>query len=77
MELPNPRQDPDPPTLVPLPGSASWAAPSNWAEAQEFVPQPKVEKPRSWAQVVNTGVTYPGCEVGRRSWRTELKQESD
>jgi len=47
--------------LVPLPGSAPWRAPTNWAEAAEFVP--KVEKPRSWAQVVNTGVTYPGCEL--------------
>jgi len=51
----------DPPVLVPLPGSASWAAPTNWAEAKEFVP--KVEKPRSWAQVVTSGVTYPGCEM--------------
>lgn len=51
----------DGPILVPLPGSASWKAPTNWAEAAEFVP--KVEKPRSWAQVVNTGVTYPGCEL--------------
>ena len=53
----------DPPVLTPLPGSKSWAAPTNWAEAKEFVPKVKVEKPRSWAQVVNTGVTYPGCEV--------------
>ena len=53
----------DPPLLTPLPGSKSWAAPTNWAEAKEFVPKVKVEKPRSWAQVVNTGVTYPGCEV--------------
>ena len=21
------------------------------------------KKPKSWAQVVNTGITYPGCEV--------------
>jgi len=53
----------DPPLLTPLPGSRGWAAPQNWAEAQEFVPGPKVEKPRSWAQVVNTGITYPGCEL--------------
>jgi E3 ubiquitin-protein ligase makorin len=53
----------DPPLLTPLPGSKSWAAPTNWAEAKEFVPKVKVEKPRSWAQVVNTGVTYPGCEL--------------
>jgi len=51
----------DGPCLVPLPGSAPWKAPTNWAEAAEFVP--KIEKPRSWAQVVNTGVTYPGCEL--------------
>lgn len=51
----------DGPFLVPLPGSAPWKAPTNWAEAAEFVPT--VEKPRSWAQVVNTGVTYPGCEL--------------
>jgi len=53
----------DPPVLTPLPGSKSWAAPTNWAEAKEFVPKVKVEKPRSWAQVVNTGITYPGCEL--------------
>ena len=54
----------DPPVLTPLPGSKAWAAPTNWAEAKEFVPKVKpVEKPRSWAQVVNTGITYPGCEV--------------
>jgi len=53
--------DNDTPCFVPLPGSAPWRAPTNWAEAAEFVP--KVEKPRSWAQVVNTGVTYPGCEL--------------
>merc|ERR1719186_16418 len=63
---PNPKPsdkvpDDDGPILVPLPGSAPWRAPTNWAEAAEFVP--KVEKPRSWAQVVNTGVTYPGCEM--------------
>ena len=66
---PNPKPsdkvpDDDGPILVPLPGSAPWRAPTNWAEAAEFVP--KVEKPRSWAQVVNTGVTYPGCEVSER-----------
>ena len=53
----------DPPVLTPLPGSKTWAAPTNWAEAKEFVPKVKVEKPRSWAQVVNTGITYPGCEL--------------
>ena len=58
----------DGPCLVPLPGSAPWRAPTNWAEAVEFVP--KVEKPRSWAQVVNTGVTFPGCEV--RAHQTEI-----
>lgn len=52
----------DPPVMVPLPGSAPWKAPSNWAEAKEFVP--KVEKPKSWAQVANTGLEeYPGCEL--------------
>ena len=61
--LPPPAPLVDPPVLTPLPGSKSWAAPTNWAEAKEFVPKVKVEKPRSWAQVVNTGVTYPGCEV--------------
>jgi len=51
----------DAPVLVPLPGSAPWRAPTNWVEAAEFVPT--VVKPRSWAQVVNAGVTYPGCEL--------------
>jgi len=64
-EGPNPKPSDkvldDGPVLVPLPGSAPWKAPTNWAEAAEFVP--KVEKPRSWAQVVNSGVTYPGCEL--------------
>jgi len=64
------RPDPDPPTMIPLTkatkktSSSSWTAPKDWAEAAEFVP--KVEagsKPRSWAQVVNTGLTYPGCEL--------------
>eukprot|EP00092_Neocalanus_flemingeri_P040322 GFUD01043917.1.p1 GENE.GFUD01043917.1~~GFUD01043917.1.p1 ORF type:complete len:617 (+),score=100.08 GFUD01043917.1:143-1852(+) len=65
VEGPNPQPSDkvpeDGPVLVPLPGSAPWRAPNNWAEAAEFVP--KVEKPRSWAQVVNTGVTYAGCEL--------------
>ena len=52
----------DPPHLTPLPGSAPWAPPSNWAEAAEFVPKPL--KPRSWAQVVNSNVAaYPGSEL--------------
>jgi len=59
--LPSDKAQTDKPCLVPLPGSAPWKAPTNWADAAEFVP--KVEKPRSWAQVVNTGVTYPGCEL--------------
>ena len=53
------KADPDPPQLVPLPGP--WRAPQDWAEAAEFVPG--LQKPRSWAQVVNTGVTYPGMEM--------------
>jgi len=55
------RPDHDPPQLVPLPGPGPWRPPNDWAEAAEFVPG--VEKPRSWAQVVNTGVTYPGMEM--------------
>lgn len=62
--------DYDPPTMIPLtkaPKSSpgSWTAPKNWAEAAEFVPKPETSdtKQRSWAQVVNTGLTYPGCEM--------------
>ena len=53
--------DPDPPCLVALPLPQPWTAPEDWAEAAEFVPGPA--KPKSWAQVVNTGVTYPGMEM--------------
>ena len=49
---------PDPPTFLPL--TKTSAAPLS-AEAAEFVPAPS--KPKSWAQVVNTGVTYPGMEL--------------
>lgn len=31
----------DPPQLVPLPNSRNWSAPSNWADAPEFVPKGK------------------------------------
>jgi len=65
---------PDPPTLVPLtksrPGKAEakWTAPQDWAEAAEFVPsvggsEGDKARPKSWAQVVNTGLTYPGMEL--------------
>jgi len=67
---PSDKVENDDPVLVPLPGSAPWKAPSNWADAAEFVP--KVEKPRSWAQVVNTGVTYPGCELTTREAESAL-----
>ena len=43
--------------------AAGWTAPKDWAEAAEFVPKVEEAKPRSWAQVVNTGLTYPGCEL--------------
>ena len=67
---------PDPPTLVPLTktrpaqaAQATWTAPQDWAEAAEFVPgsvggsEGGEVKPKSWAQVVNTGLTYPGMEL--------------
>ena len=52
--------------MIPLTKSQPWTAPSDWAEAAEFVPKPSCEepaKPKSWAQVVNTGITYPGMEL--------------
>ena len=65
---------PDPPTFVPLTKSrpqkaeAKWTAPQDWAEAAEFVPsvggsEAGEARPKSWAQVVNTGLSYPGMEL--------------
>ena len=63
---------PDPPTMIPLTKSSaklsSWTAPEDWAEAAEFVPKDGSSsggdvKTKSWAQVVNTGLTYPGSEL--------------
>ena len=67
-------RDHDPPVLVPLTktrpqkAEASWTAPQDWAEAAEFVPsvggsEGGEVRVKSWAQVVNTGLTYPGMEL--------------
>ena len=70
---------PDPPTMIPLTSTrtraaagAGWTAPKDWAEAAEFVPKVEEAKPRSWAQVVNTGLTYPGCELSTGEAESQL-----
>lgn len=62
-------RDHDPPVLVPLTKTRPQKAEASWnLEAAEFVPsvggsEGGEARPKSWAQVVNTGLTYPGMEL--------------
>ena len=62
-------RDHDPPVLVPLTKTRPQKAEASWnLEAAEFVPsvggsEGGEARPKSWAQVVNTGLSYPGMEL--------------